>query len=184
MTLLKMPQEAIPPKEEWSTERKQHPDLGEDGEGYQVHGFLSLTEEALLVTAAVSIALGTDAAVVAGMVLEAVTLGVGMLRVTPTASQICCAKARVTKERGDRQRRTCVLRGLGSKRGGEGELTLLVGSGADRFDQVVQRGHEFGVAADAGEVGFRAARGGDAGFRCGLLEVMSVSWCFEEKGVF
>lgn len=118
MTLLKMPQKAIPLKEEWSTERKQHPNLGEDGEGNQVHGFLSLTEEeALLVTAAVSIALGTDAAVVAGMMLEVVTLGVGMLRVTPTASQICCAKARVTKKRGDRQRRTCVLPGFGVEEG-------------------------------------------------------------------
>lgn len=67
---------------------------------------------------------------------------------------------------------------------GAGELTLLVRGGADRFDQVVQRGHEFGVAADAGEVGFRAARGGDAGFCCGLLEMVSGSWCFEGKGVF
>lgn len=56
----------------------------------------SLTEEALLVTLAVSIALATDAALVAGMMLEVDTPGVGMLRETPTAPQTCSAKARVT----------------------------------------------------------------------------------------
>ncbi len=58
----------------------------------------SLTEEALLVTLAVSIALGTDAAVEAGITLEVVVPGVGMLRETPTALQTCSAKARVTGE--------------------------------------------------------------------------------------
>lgn len=59
----------------------------------------SLTEEALLVTLAVSIALATDAALVAGMMLEVDTPGVGMLRETPTAPQTCSAKARVTRKR-------------------------------------------------------------------------------------
>lgn len=49
----------------------------------------------------------------------------------------------------------------------KGGLTLLVCNGADLFDQAVQRGHELGVAADTGEVGGCAARGGNAGFRCG-----------------
>ena len=63
--------------------------------------FCSLTEEALLVTlaAAVSIPLGTDAAVVAGMTLEVVAERAGMLRLTPTAPQTSAAKARVTEEK-------------------------------------------------------------------------------------
>lgn len=63
----------------------------------------SLTEDALLVTLAVSIAPGTDAAaLVAGMTLEVVAAGVGMLRDTPTDLQTSDAKARVTRERGRR----------------------------------------------------------------------------------
>ena len=42
----------------------------------------------------------------------------------------------------------------------QGWLTLLVRDGADVFNLAVQRGHELGVAADAGEVGFGAAGGG------------------------
>lgn len=58
--------------------------------------FCSLTEEAVLVTLADSIALVTEAAVVAGIVLEVDALGVGILRETPTAPQTWAAKARVT----------------------------------------------------------------------------------------
>ena len=36
----------------------------------------------------------------------------------------------------------------------------------------MQRGDELGVAADAGEVGDGTPRGGDAGFRGGLLEMV------------
>lgn len=46
------------------------------------------------------------------------------------------------------------------------ELTLLVCNGTDLLDLAVQRGHKFGIAANAGEVGGYAARGGNAGFRC------------------
>ena len=46
------------------------------------------------------------------------------------------------------------------------ELTLLVCNGTDLLDLAVQRGHELGIAADTGEVGGYAARGGDAGFCC------------------
>lgn len=73
--------------------------------------FCSLTEEAVLVTLADSIALVTEAAVVAGIVLEVDALGVGILRETPTAPQTWAAKARVT--RGKRVlsvfERTCTL---------------------------------------------------------------------------
>lgn len=60
----------------------------------------SLTEGALLVTLAVSIPLGTDAAVVAGTVLEVVAPGAGMLSLTPTELQTSVAKARVTGKSG------------------------------------------------------------------------------------
>lgn len=66
-----------------------------------VHVFWSLTEEALL---AVSIALGTDEALVAGgMMLEVVAAAaaVGMLRETPTDLQTSDAKARVTDGKRD-----------------------------------------------------------------------------------
>lgn len=53
-------------------------------------------EGALLVTLAVSIPLGTDAAVVAGTMLEVVAPGAGMLSLTPTELQTSVAKARVT----------------------------------------------------------------------------------------
>lgn len=55
---------------------------------------------------------------------------------------------------------------------GVGALTLLVCSGADFFDQIVQRGHELGVAADASKVGARASCGGDAGLCRGLLDLV------------
>ena len=46
------------------------------------------------------------------------------------------------------------------------ELTLLVCNGTDLLDLAVQRGHKLGIAANAGEVGGYAARGGNAGFCC------------------
>lgn len=71
-----------------------------------------------------------------------------------------------------------VENGVGEEKGGGKRvcfLTLLVCNGTDCVDQAVQRGHELGVAADTGEVGDLAARGGDAGFYCGgLLEVRIV----------
>ena len=48
-------------------------------------------------------------------------------------------------------------------------LTLLVGDGADVFNLAVQLGHELRVAADAGEVGDGAVRGGYGGLCCGRL---------------
>ena len=122
----------------------------------------SLTEEeVLLVTPAVSIPLGADAAVVAGTTLEVVAPTAGMLRLTPTAPQTSAAKARVTEERGNvsigRTKSGIWGRnGLGKEAAGreEGKPTLLVCSGTDFVDQIVQRGHELGVAADTGEVLF------------------------------
>ena len=145
----------------------------------------SLTEEALLAAPAVSIALGTAAPVEAGTTLELV--GLGILRETPTAPQTWAAKARVTGGEGAPSANDRVDSGIrgrggfgaeeGARRRGGG-LTLLVGHGTLLFDQVVQRGHELRVAADAGEVGLFAAGGGDAGLCCGLLEVVLGQWDF------
>ena len=119
------------------------------------------------------VALGTGATLVLAGATEddEVELGVGMLSETPTAPQTCWAKASVTggkRKKGgvNRQQRMYGFRGFGRKRG-VGGLTLLVCHGADVFNQAVQRGHELRVAADAGEVGDGAARGGYAGLCCG-----------------
>ena len=98
---------------------------------------------------------------------EELELGVGMLREPPPAPQTCCAKASVTGGKGKEN----VSNGWKDSLAGRGEkqgwLTLLVCDGADVFNLAVQRGHELGVAADAGEVGFGAAGGGYAGLGCG-----------------
>ena len=52
---------------------------------------------------------------------------------------------------------------------------MLVCNGTDLVNQVVERGHELRVSADAGEVGDFAACGGDAGFGCGLLVMLRQS---------
>lgn len=121
----------------------------------------------------------------AGITLEVDTPGVGMLRDTPTAPQTWTAKARVTGRKMvlSATERTYILWVCrvevgwgrsgwerGKTRGGG--FTLLVCNGTDGFDHVVQRGHELRVAADTLEVGYAAARGGDAGFCCVLLEKM------------
>ncbi len=56
----------------------------------------------MTLAAAVSIPLGTDAAVVAGMTLEVEAERAGMLRLAPTDLQTSVAKARVTEEKGPR----------------------------------------------------------------------------------
>lgn len=67
---------------------------------------------------------------------------------------------------------------FGEEKGGGGGLTLLICGGAVGFNQTVQRGHELGVAADAGELGGEAARGFNALFRWGFLEI----GCVRDRG--
>lgn len=72
---------------------------------------------------------------------------------------------------------------FGEEKGGGG-LTLLICGGAVGFNQTVERGHELGVAADAGELGGEAARGFNALFRWGFLEIGCVRDRGAKKGGF